>query len=346
MLLFLFAIFGDASMRGAIKGLELFAHGVFPALFPFCVCIGCLKRLGLFDARGDLGFFGLLRSFMLGAMAGNPTGSMLIGGADEQKSGMSAADRSVYCALFNLASPVFILGTLGSRFFAFKTPLPAILIMLCHYGSALILFCGYYAVSKRGFSKARNGANEAFERRAAILPHQWETGAVSVFPSALMDALTTMLKLCGTIVFFVSVTELLPPIPLLSAPIGSLLVGMLEMTNGLDMLAASGIAPRIALSIACFILSFGGICIFMQANAVSPVRAAAYLSAKLMHGICAALLCYLIFPLFSADISVMSASAERLVQRSVTALQIALLCIIASAAASLGAVLTAKRTKA
>ena len=345
MLLFLFAFFGDASMRGAIKGLELFAHGVFPALFPFCVCIGCLKRLGFFDTRGDLGFWGLFRRFMLGALAGNPTGSMLMESADNRNGGMSAANRSVYCALFNLASPVFILGTVGSRLFSFKTPLPAILIMLCHYGSAFILFCAYYAATKRGFRKGAGGVKQAFEQ-STLPSSKWGTGMISVFPSALMDALTTMLKLCGTIVFFVSLTELMPPISALSAPIGSLLVGMLEMTNGLDMLAALRLSPQIALSLTCFVLSFGGICIFMQANAVSPVRAAEYLSAKLIHGISAALLCYLIFPLFPADISVLSASSERLIQRSVTTLQIALLCLIVSAAASLGAVLTAKRTRA
>lgn len=345
VLLFLFAFFGDAAMRGAVKGLELFAHGVFPALFPFCVCIGCLKRLGFFSAPESGGFFSLLRLFLLGAIAGNPTGSMLVGEHSYNENGSDGTQRSVYSALFNLASPVFIVGTVGSRLFAFSSPLPALLILLSHYLSALFIFCGYYPLQKR-LKRKKNGLAQM---SCAPFTSERSASLVSVFPSALMEGVSSMLKLCGTIVFFVSLAELITyslPFASHSAAFGALAIGILEMTNGLALLASTAIEPRLALSLACFIISFGGICIFMQANAVSPVRAGAYLSVKLLHGVCAFMLCYFVYPLFSAfSVSVSNSMSETLVYRTVSALRIASLCVIASAAASLAAVLAAKRTR-
>ncbi|MBR5949044.1 MAG: hypothetical protein IKZ82_10455 [Clostridia bacterium] len=338
-------------MRGAVRGLELFAHGVFPALFPFSVCIGCLKRLGFFDMRESGGFFALLRLFFLGALAGNPTGSMMLATIGSESEGrLSAAERSVYTALFNLASPVFIIGTVGSRLFAFRSQLPALLLLMSHYISALLLFSLCYVV-KHSVGKVRRA--EAYARASTpqirSLSSQ-DVSLISVFPSALLQSITTMLKLCGTIVFFVSLTELFMRLPLLSslqAPIRPLAVGMLEMTNGLSLIASSSLDLRSSLSLACFIMSFGGICIFMQANAVSPVRAGVYIAVKLAHGFFAALICFLAFPLFiSGSVSVMGSGSERLLERTLTTLQIALLCFISSASAALSAIFISKITRA
>lgn len=347
--LFLFAIFGDASMRGAVKALELFAHGVFPALFPFCVCIGCLKRLGFFDTRGNGGCFALLRLFMLGAMAGNPTGSMLIGGCNQHNGEMSEKDRSVYSALFNLASPAFLIGTVCSRLFALNSA-PALLLMLSHYSSALLLFSAYYSLTNKRVKSKRRPENHPQKRdlRYEVLNANSES-IVSVFPSALIESVSTMLKLCGTIVFFVSVTELLTSSPLLSMlsmPLRAIAVGLLEMTNGLYMLSVSSIEPRFALSCAGFMLSFGGISIFMQANAVLPVRSRTYLCAKLAHGIFSAILCYMLFPAFrGGSIPVLSDEAERLAHRTLTTIQITLLCSLTSLTASLVSIFAVKRTR-
>lgn len=362
----LFTLFPQVSMKGAAKGLELFAHGVFPALFPFCCCIGCLKRLGAFSARKDTGFFGLLRLMLLGAAAGNPTGSMLLGGLNSGGAGgccgAGGAWSSVYAALFNLASPAFIVGSVCSRMLRASSPRAAILLLGCHYLSAFVLFCIHYAFHQKRLRRAANDRRAPARREAGFgdcekFGQFGRPDPIRVFPAALMETAETMLKLCGTIVFFVSLAELFSASPLLAPVCGTgraVLTGMLEMTNGLSLLFLSEAGMRLKLSLACFLLSFGGICIFMQASAVSRVKAGAYLLAKLAHGALAFALCYLLFPLFfNESVSVFGSggllgsgsSLGSALPRALSMLEVSLLMLTASAAACAAAVFMAKRTR-
>lgn len=346
-LLLLFSLCGDAAMRGAAGGLDLFGRGVLPALLPFSVCIGCLKRLGFFEAGKPAGFFGLLRLLLLGAAAGNPSGSMLMNASLSASNAHNLSiEESVYSALFNLASPVFITGAVCSRIFRFQTAKPALLMLVCHYGASLLLFCIFFFASK-----TRKGSRKTVqaEMRSTPVPHP-APSLIAALPGALSDAAATMLKLCAAMVFFVSLSE---PIAASSAASAlpsearALIIGALEMTNGVSMLASAAIGLRLKLALACAIISFGGVCIFIQANAISPVKASVYLLTKLFHGALAFMLCLLMFPLFfRGSVSVFSSiGAMRFAHRALSALQIAFLCLIGSVAASLAAVFAAGKTR-
>ncbi len=354
-LLLLFALCGDASMRGAVKGLELFAHGVFPALFPFTVCIGCLKRLGAFAPTGRAGFLALLKLQALGAIAGNPTGALLLGAEGSHGEAIQNREEgSVYAALFNLASPVFILGAVGSRIFGFSNRFTAIYIMLCHYFSAALLFCVFYSIGRIGRGR---GNKKTAERRPPVLKKasaKAQTASLfTAFPEAAAEAASTMLKLCGIIVFFVSIGEIMGNSPLTSSlplhPVSrAALMGMLEITNGLALLSAAGAAPRLCVSLACYIISFGGLCIFMQARSVCEIDAPAYLSAKAAHAMLAFLISYICFPLF-CSFDALPAGVDisgQFAQRTLSVLQIALLCVLSSITVSLAAILAARKTRA
>lgn len=342
----IFSLFGDAAMRGAARGLELFWRGVLPALFPFSVCIGCLKRLGFFDTDGRAGFFALLRMLLLGAIAGNPTGSMLMD-AGRSDAGRKELQSSVYTALFNLASPVFITGAVCSRIFLFRTSTPALILFVSHYGSSIILFSLFFFAD--GTISGRHGS-AAYRSGCRPVSPRPLTGFGSVFPSALYEAAQTMLKLCAAIVFFVSLSEPMASSAVVCAlppAFRALAIGAFEMTNGISLLASAAIGARLKLSLTCLVLSFGGICIFMQANSISPVRASVYLVTKLIHGALAFYLCYALFPLFFRGSAPVfgSGGASFLAQRALSTFQIGLICLIGSACASLAAVFASGRTR-
>ena len=70
-------LFSSSSMLGAARGFELFISSVFPALFPFFVCISILKRLGMFEIRGKNTAGAIIRIFLVSCISGCPTGSLL-----------------------------------------------------------------------------------------------------------------------------------------------------------------------------------------------------------------------------------------------------------------------------
>ena len=121
------------------------------------------------------------------------------------------------------------------------------------------------------------------------------------------------------------------------------------MTGGVFSLAVrSGASMRLILSLASFLITFGGVCIYMQANAVKGCGAADYLLAKLLEGAAAFSIAYLAYPLFFDDsAAVFSSSSLRLAaNRLVTLGELSLLFLLASGASVLFAVIYTKRTRA
>lgn len=353
-LMLLFVVRSESAMEGAARGLELFMAGVFPSLFPFAVCISCLKRMGgfSFESKPSKGFFKLQRFLIIGAIAGNPTGSFLLSG--ESKGGLTLTRLGIYSALFNLASPVFIIGTVCTKQLGFATKAPGILLLVCHYTSSLLIFFAFEAYNSLKRNKLHQAENSVRSKKESMFDSQIRRdgiGLVSAFPAAAADAASAMLKLMGTIVFFSTIGTIIEKSGLLSLvhpATAALSMGMLEMTGGLQKLASSAVEMRLQLSLCSFIISFGGICIFMQANSICVVDACSYLCTKLIHGFAAALLCYFLFPVFISGSSEVfaSISASVILSRTLTASKIALLCFASSVFASLFAVFAAKRTRA
>ena len=76
-------------------------------------------------------------------------------------------------------------------------------------------------------------------------------------------------------------------------PYGNVLDGMIELTNGLDELAVLPLPRRARLTLASFLLGFGGLAVQFQVRALAeahdlPVRG--LFAAKLLHGTLAAVL--------------------------------------------------------
>lgn len=147
-------LFSSSSMLGAARGFELFISSVFPALFPFFVCISILKRLGMFEMRGKNTVGAIIRIFLVSCISGCPTGSLLTEACFGGKSqSLSLKKRSMMSAICNLSSPVFIIGTVCTNML--QRPKLAYLIALAHYGSAAIMIASFILINKKVFLSAQ-----------------------------------------------------------------------------------------------------------------------------------------------------------------------------------------------
>ncbi len=304
----------DAALEAAQNGLDLWWNAVFPSLFPFFVCVGMLEAGGLFPALSRL--FAklsdrlllprnLIACFLVGAVSGYPAGARICGSLFDEES----------VAYVNLCSPIFIVGVvahsmLGKTEYAFP-------ILCAHYGAAVV-----GALVRRlafGFSASAGPA--------ALLR---EPKPFSLIDS-VSDGVTAMLRIGGSIVFFLVISALCDATGVfsaLSAPfkllgidpefVHALLTGLMEFTSGCRAAAALQLAPRQAVALSAAIISFGGLCVFIQARMFLPFRRPwRYLAEKLFQAVVAYLIAFFTAPLFfPAGIPVMADDAEQIMQNA------------------------------
>ena len=329
--------FSSQSMIGAARGFELFITNVFPALFPFTVCVQAMKLLGIFEVNSNSMLGNTAKIFLLSAAAGWPTGSFLVeagfGGSTPK---LSKNKRSILSALCNLSNPAFIIGTVaGSMLGRAKL---ALLFLVSHYGTASILVLLFTLFNKKNcscqYSKAIDGCRLS-----------------EVLPAAIENAVAVVMKIGGAIVFFSVVTGMLDGqyvSAIISPKLKTMLCGLLEMTNGISRAAASGTDLRSSCALISFMLSFGGICIAVQSMSVAKTQVLPYLITKLVQGLLSALVCFMLFPLFySGANAVINGLDSVLLTRNAIAIgEIAACAALTSAAATIIAILFTGKTRA
>lgn len=279
--------FSTAASQGATEGLKLFGTCVFPSLFPFMVCADLMinsDKISAFRPKSNRLAF-LLFSVLCG-ICGTPS-SALVCDTEYRRGNLSQERASVLCAAINLPCPVFVVSALSSGLlrdvrysipFAVSVYAPALLF-------AFII---------------------GFGRSAEASP-RITTTAPSLFgrlPISISNAVMTSLRVGGTIVFFKVAYSVVAAIGILNRALTVIkgpVVGLVEMTNGLAILSAD--KTRFSLSLCAFLLSFGGLCIFVQTKMLFPkLKTGLYLITKLISGIVSALLFWAILPLFPASV--------------------------------------------
>lgn len=345
-MLLLFCAFGERTMSYALEGYRLFLANVFPALFPFAVLVGFLARLGAFEPKKGGGPIRLvLKLFFICALTGAPSGSLLtqaaFGANGSAEQGRALAFRSRLSASLNLCCPAFVFGTVSVSMLRLGSFCRMAPLVIAHYLSALLLaLIITFSHRKSGYFDNNNLRNAGSGNAPSI---------ATVFPAAVYDAMQTMLKLLGTLVFFMIPVRLIDSFALLrflNPAVRSVLIGMAEMTSGVASLAVLALPLRLKLALTAFLLSFGGVSVAMQAAAAAKTRLSDYLLVKLAGAFIAALIAYLTFPLFPSASPVFGDTGFALAaQRTVSMAQVALLCLLCSSAAVLLAVFTARRTR-
>ena len=348
ILCFGLVLFGPQAAAGAAEGFELFISCVFPSLFPFFVCVALLKGLGVFGVKSGRAGAAIFKIFAVSLISGTPTGPMLIGSVlpentelNYNKQQLNNELRSALAALTNLASPVFIAGAVCSRMFGFRERKAALLLAFSHYGAAALSVGLLMLLASALNCKFRPAADSQSRIRAA-----------AVFPKAVRESVNSILLVGGTLVLCVVAVRLLEASGIVSL-LGlselqkGTLFGLLEMTNGIKILSAEPVS-RLSLVLTCGLMSFGGLCIFLQTCGVVNLRPVGYFAAKLIHALLSAALCAAMYPLFfsnAAPVFISTAESAAIAENVMTAAQIALLCLFSSCISALAAVFAVKSTR-
>ena len=282
--------FHSAAAQGASEGLLLFANNVLPSLFPFFVCAHFITLSGIISAGGKRSSSGYMLYWLITGICGTPSASLIC--ESIYSSGVLSINRaSVLCAILNQTGPVFIISTLSVGFLGNAGY--ALPFAISHYIPAAMLSALFIIINK---------SHKSCEPvcQAPKLKKKPDPNILKLFSESISDAVISVLRVGGTIVFFrvayCVLSSLLAPLHI-SSDVFNTASGLFEMTNALQLITA--LPSRLNLSLCAFLLSFGGFCIFVQSKMLFPsLSAMPYLAAKLITGVFSGLTMWLIYPLF------------------------------------------------
>lgn len=308
----LLILFNPDAMDAAREGFALWRDSVMPALLPFFVCTTLMRQMGALQSGNCAALFAL--AFVSGA----PGGARLT--AQYATDGEPDAGLSALAAALNTISPMYIAGAFATGMLG--VPQAALPILIAQFLAALL--CVLLARKAYGPVLIASAPEQA-------LPF------ARLFVASIAESVSSLLSICGTIIFFLVFMRLLAATGILAAvlwPFKSLLTllggngalaealftGMLEVTSGSKALAELALPLRTTASVGAFFFSFGGLCVAAQSILFLPVKAKEYFPLKLVQGVLAALLCYLLFPLcFPGAAHTGTVSGETLAQNALTA---------------------------
>lgn len=301
-----FLLFPTACADGVRDGLALAAGQALPALFPFFVAGGLLTRSGLAQVLARLAARPLAVLYrlpseaapavVLGLVGGYPVGAATA--ADLLRQGtLSPGDAARVNRFCNCASPGFCIGLAGLGIFG--SARTGAMLYGIHVLAALLtgLFTAReHAPVSAARTAPRRAPNESFS---------------AVFCASVQQAASTTLTVTAFLTIFCVLLQLFDPL-LSMLPYGDACSGIFELTAGLDALAPLPLTDSAKLTLASFLLGFGGLAVQFQVRALAapaglPVDG--FAAAKLLHGAFAAALTALLTRL-SPDVFAASAPAE------------------------------------
>lgn len=286
--------------EGAFNGLKIWVNSIVPFLFPMSVLSNILlqynflyslfERLSFISGKILKTKYGLI-PFFISIVSGYPSGAMTVNTMAGR--GRIGRDEANYLTVFtNNCSFQFIAGAVSfsmlGNFHLYKY------IAIPHLvGAVLLSFL---------ISAGEPALNSSGSMR--LKPVSFH----NAFSSSIYKSVTGILSVGGVIVIFSVFSNFLNgSLPSLTNAFSlsgqmtdivySLLVGLLELTNGCSIIASSALVPlEIKLTVINFLISFSGMSVIFQTIAVInefDFDIKNYIFLKFVHGVISALICVL-----------------------------------------------------
>ncbi|MBQ3235870.1 MAG: hypothetical protein IJA97_06915 [Clostridia bacterium] len=297
------AIFPDVYSKTTYAGIALWATAVLPSLLPYFFLTALLTKTNVLSSFCNSLSPLVKKPFRLGGSAvyafftsilsGYPVGSKII--ADLYLEGViSDGEATRMSLLCSTSGPLFIIGAVGNA--AFNDKAIGFILYGVHVLSAII--------TALIFRKA-GGKEKEFSPKP--LAHKDDNALYNAVYSSVISALVVG----GFVSIFYVLSQILAdfkilyPISLITtavlSPLGAsgahgnaLSVGLIEFTKGCVLLSYTGTTP-LSVSLACFLISFGGISIILQSFAFlkkARVSVLFFTLGKLVQGTISGLICY------------------------------------------------------
>lgn len=297
LIIFAFVLQPSIVSQGAFKGLNIWINNIVPFLFPMFILsnillqynfiYSLLERISFLSKKILKSKFALIPYF-ISIISGYPSGAMIINIMSDNKK-ITKNEANYILRFTNNCSLQFIAAVVAYSMLGDFNMFTYIAIP--HYLGAIIL--SFWFSNKENslsinmkFKPKPMNFNEVFSSSVykSIISILTVGGVIVIF-SVFSQYITTMLFANE---IFVSLNSNIKNI------IFSLLIGILEVTNGCSIISSSMLPIEIKLIVINFLISFSGMSIIFQTIAVTPDLAfdiINYIKARFVLGIISSLLC-------------------------------------------------------
>lgn len=303
---FMLLRFPENAGRGVSKGVELSLGTLIPSMFPFMllstftVNSGILERLSFLSDKLTQKLFrlpGVCAAVILFSMTGGlPIGPKMT--ADLYARGYITLSQGQRMLFFCMnPGPAFVITAVG--YYMLGSERSGLILYVSVLLSSVIIgiLSSFVWGDGTEFIKALSDKREKYSLQSAL-------------QDALVQSGRNMLTVCGWVIIFSCLTELVSVLPLGQGG-KDFVCAVLEMTNGCDVLSGSYPVPLIA-----GVIGFGGICAHMQVmSSVMKLKLKLkyFICARILNGGLAVLIAMLLLELFpvSAQTFAMGTLPER-----------------------------------
>lgn len=280
----------NSSIKGVSQGLTLCAAVLIPSLFPFMVATNFISYsgIGVFFAKpiGKIShfLFNIPKQFsyivILSLIGGYPVGASLVSDLCKQNLIDKKTATRIMCFCIN-AGPAMIVFTVGNSIY--NSIVVGFILWGCHIAASMII-----GVITGLFSK------KTIEKEFILCKPK---DCIDSFVLSIENASKTLLIICGFVVFFSCI------INLLQDKIKGLSL-LLEVTTACKLIAEN----NLSIYLTAFLLGFGGISVIFQVYSISnrAINFFALVLSRVAHGILSVLLLKLYMLVTNQTVSVIS----------------------------------------
>lgn len=282
-------LYSSNNLIAAKKGIILWGLSIVPSMLPFFIATELLSYTNVIHLLGKMlnnimrpifnvpgiGSFALI----MGILSGYPIGAKLVSNFKEQNL-CTEAECERLLSFTNNSGPLFIIGTVGISMFSSQEI--GFKLFIVHVLSCLIvgfLFRWWKKEIVTSFVSTQN--SKTFSGNLKIISF-YNLG--EVLSLCIQSAIKSILIIGGFIILFSVIVSMLfsskllsilsiffsPILQILKIPTSfsnSIIVGLIEVTNGLKMAAIPN--SNLSIIICSFLLGFGGISIFFQVFSIT-----------------------------------------------------------------------------
>lgn len=274
---------------GCSLGLKLWYSAVLPSLLPFMILSGLLVKSGLFRALNRMYAPVLKKIFrisddgcyavLLGFLCGFPMGAKVVADLVREKL-ISPAEGDYLLGFCNNVSPAFFINYVCLLSLHYPSP-PWKLILLFY---SLPVFYGL--VSRPFYHFRMHPVNEVIKKQTSVRRIDFP-----MLDVCIMDGFATITRLGGYIMLFTIAVQFLKLLPV-SDGLTAALCALLEVSCGIDHIAALPLPHPYRAAFSCAAAALGGLCICAQTRSVlegTPLSVKSWIRGRVILSVLAAL---------------------------------------------------------
>lgn len=256
MFILFFLLNPVTAFEASKNGLLLWFNQILPTLLPFAVISGVVLSSSLLSEsrffRKNAGIFVILCGFLFGFPIGSKLSSDLCAAGK-----LSKKEGELLAAFTNNFSPFFLTSYVIHN--QLKMPQLTGIFYGILYGIPLVFGCmGLFLLHR----KEKKGTSHDIKKASRFQLN------IQIIDASIISSFETLIKLCGYIIFFSILVQMIRTLFLPSVYLETGILGLLEVTNGIQILALSPCSKSQKFLLAILFLGFGGLSGIMQTNSV------------------------------------------------------------------------------